>query len=1096
MRKIIQLFVKYPILANTVIFITLIGGVLSIVSTKKAFFPEIESNSIRIQATLPGASPQELEEGVTQRIEESIVSIAGIDEVRSTSVENSTSVTVSVLNSYDIDEVFTEVKNAVDRISSFPASMERPTIYKRKPVFAAAWLGLTGDVDLLTLKRYADRVEDDLLASGLISQMEKLGYPEREISIEVSEQDLRRYNLTFDQVASAVRENNRDISAGSIKAESEELLIRSRSKESDARQIGEIVLRANADGTRLLLRDVASVQEQFADSPLKFTLNGKNSVLVRVDKLAEEDLEEIDVFVKEYVERFNEENDAVHLEVAFSFMDILQQRLDMLTGNGIVGIILVLVALGLFLSLRLSFWVAWGIPSSFLGMFMIGTFFGLTINMISLFGMIVVIGILVDDGIVIAENIFTHFQKTRNPWKAAIDGTMEVLPAVFTSVLTTVVAFLPLLLIEGTLSFLSDLAFVVVASLVFSLLEAFFVLPAHLASPHVLQVKKEDTRSYKIRKKLNDFIDFLRYKLYGNTLKLALDYKPISVAIFVGLVPITIGLFAGGFIKGTLFPNIQGTQLGVNIEMTPGTREHKVAGHLERFEKAIWEVNEEIKAEYNDTTDYINFVLRFTGGSNYGNGSNHGQVFAFYRELDGSTIDGTELVKRIRRKIGAVPEALRFSVSGDDDRFGKPVSVRLTGRNIKEMEKAGAWLKEELAELPDLKEIEDNIALGNRELQIDLTEKAYFLGLSHGDITNQVRQGFFGEEVQRLQKGKDEVRVWVRYPSSGRLNLGQLEQMKIKLADGVEYPLTELAEYDISRGVAGIRHYDGAREVTVSADLIDPEADVPAIIKTIREDIKPRLEAKFAGVSVDFGGQSQEAEKAFQQLFLYFGIAVLVIALIIIIHFRSFYQGIMVMIMIPLGWIGAMFGHLIQGIPVSVLSMWGMIALSGVIINDAVVFLAKYNSLIQEGKTVREAAYEAGTARFRAILLTSLTTVLGLFPLLAETSVQAQILIPMAVSMAYGVLIGTFIILLFFPVLIIAFNDVRVYFKWLWTGQRPEPREVERVIIDDGKQLEEKLALPDELADAHNGSRHNGNGNGAGHEEHSDSRPKEEIYYQ
>ena len=1096
MRKIIQLFVKYPILANTVIFITLIGGILSIVSTKKAFFPEIESNSIRIQATLPGASPEELEDGVTQRIEEAIVGIAGIDEVRSTSRENSTSVNITVLNSYDIEEVFTEVKNAVDRISSLPASMERPVIYKQKPVFAAAWLGLTGDVDLHTLKKYADRVEDDLLSSGLISQMQKLGYPEREISIEVSEQDLRRYNLTFDQVARAVRENNRDISAGSIKAENEEFLIRSRSKESDADQIAEIVLRANADGTRLLLRDVASVKEQFADSPLKFTLNGQNSVLVRVDKLAEEDLEEIDTYVKEYVERFNKENEAVHLEVAFSFMDILQQRLDMLTGNGVLGIILVLIALGLFLSLRLSFWVAWGIPSSFLGMFMIGTFYGLTINMISLFGMIVVIGILVDDGIVIAENIFTHFQRTKNPWKAAIDGTMEVLPAVFTSVITTVVAFLPLLLIEGTLSFLADLAFVVVASLIFSLLEAFFVLPAHLSSPHVLQVKKENTRSYKIRQKLNAFIDFLRYKLYGRALKLALDYKPISVAIMIGLVPVTIGLFQGGFIKGTFFPNIQGTQLGVNIEMTPGTRENKVAEHLARFEKAIWEVNEEIKAEYKDTTDYINFVLRFTGGSNYGNGSNHGQVFAFYRELDGSTIDGTELVDRIRAKIGDVPEALRYSVSGDDGRFGKPVSVRLTGRNIEEMEKAGAWLKDELANLTELKEIEDNVALGNRELQIDLSEKAYFLGLTHGDITNQVRQGFFGEEVQRLQKGKDEVRVWVRYPSSGRLNLGQLEQMKIKLADGAEYPLTELADYELSRGVAGIRHYDGAREVTVTADLVDPEADVPAIIKTIREDIKPRLEASFAGVTVDFGGQSQEADKAVQQLLLYFGIAVLVIALIIIIHFRSFYQGIMIMIMIPLGWIGAMFGHLIQGIPVSILSMWGMIALSGVIINDAVVFLAKFNSLIEEGKSVREAAYEAGTARFRAILLTSLTTVLGLFPLLAETSVQAQILIPMAVSMAYGVLIGTFIILLFFPVLILAFNDMRVYARWFWTGQRPEAREVERVVIDNGKNLEEMLSLPDGAATDLHHVQDNGQHNGNGQNGHTQKADKEEIFYQ
>ena len=390
------------------------------------------------------------------------------------------------------------------------------------------------------------------------------------------------------------------------------------------------------------------------------------------------------------------------------------------------------------------------------------------------------------------------------------------------------------------------------------------------------------------------------------------------------------------------------------------------------------------------------------------------------------------------------------------------------------MEQAGAWLKNRLENLPDLKEVENNIALGNRELQIDLTDKAYFLGLSHGDITNQVRQGFFGEEVQRLQKGKDEVRVWVRYPSSGRINLGQLESMKVKLNDGSEYPLTGLATYAFDRGVAGIRHYNGAREVTVSADLVDPVADVGAINTNIEENIAPELEANFPGVSVDFGGQSREADKAAQQLATYFGIAVFIIFVIIMVHFRSYYQGILVMIMIPLGWIGAMFGHLIQGIPVSLLSAWGMIALSGVIINDAVVFLAKFNSLIKEGSSVREAAYEAGLARFRAILLTSITTVLGLFPLLSETSVQAKILIPMAVSMAYGVLIGTFIILVFFPVLIMAFNDVRVYAKWLWTGQRPTPREVERVVIDNAKDMNLRLSADLEEAIQETGKSTNG----------------------
>ncbi|MEM6523748.1 MAG: efflux RND transporter permease subunit [Bacteroidota bacterium] len=1060
-KALVAYTVKYPVVANILIALTLIVGVASLLRTNKSFFPTRPDTNINIQVAFPGASPEEMEEGVTQKIEEALNSIAGIDEVLSTSSENSASITVVTLESYDIDEIYTEVKNAVDGINSFPVDAEKPIIFKQRQESTAQWLAITGDVDLATLKFYAEEIKDDLIAMEDISQVGINGLNPIEISIEVSEQDLIRYKISFDEVANAVKLNNRDISAGSVKSSSEEILIRSKAKETDVDKISEILIRSNADGSKLFLKDIATIKQQFSDAPNKAFLNGREAVYVEVRKLEEEDLERISLAVNQYVDEFNASASGVHLEVVWDFMSVLEQRLNLLTSNGIVGLLLVLIALGTFLSLRLSFWVAWGIPSSFLGMFILGSFVGLTINMISLFGMILVIGILVDDGIVIAENIYAHFEKTKNPVKAAINGTLEVLPAVFTSVTTTIVAFMPLLLLTGGFQFLQDMAYVVIFSLGFSLIEAFFVLPAHLASKSVLSVKKEDTRSYKIRKKINGVIDYLKHEIYGSMLKLTLKYRFISVCIITALFPVTIGLFGGGFIKATFFPQIPFNSFNINVAFKPGEREAKVEAYLKKFDNAVWLANEQLKEEYGIEEDIVNYTFGGVGSTTSGEvGSHAGNINVFYKELDDYDINSFDLIEAIRLNIGEVPEAEKFDIGGANQ-FGKPVSVRLLGKNYDVLQKARDFLKEELKKISDLKEIQDNVAVGRREMLFDLNAQAYFLGLTHNDLTKQIRQGFFGEEVQRLQKGDDEVRVWVRYPGSGRLNVGQLEDMKIKTGNGDQYPLTQLSDYKIERGISGIRHYSTKRSVTVEADLVDPFAEVPPIQAKVQNDIIPKLKAEFPSVDVDYGGQARESARAGQEIALYFGGAFLMIFFILMLTFRSFYQAVLIISMIPLGWLGATWGHGLESwirpgdFPVSILSAWGMIALSGVIINDAVVFMAKYNSLLKDdGQSVYQAAYNAGLMRFRPIMLTSLTTVAGLFPLIKETSFQAQFLIPMAISVAYGVLVGTFIILLFFPVLIIMFNDIRRGAKWLWTGDKPTPEDVERVLIDE-RRIEE-----------------------------------------
>lgn len=1052
MRKIVENFVKYGILSNAVIALTLIVGIYSLVNTKKSFFPEKDAKRITVQVAYPGASPEEMEEGVTQRIEEAVRSIVGIEEMTSTSSENSATIRVKVYDGYDIDELYTDIKNAVDGISGFPAGAERPTIYKQKSKTAVMWLGLVGRNDrvaLNELKVAIQKVEEDLLRSEEISQIQVMGFPPREITVEVNETTLLRYGLTMSQVADIVRRNNRDVSGGAIKTAGEEILIRSRARRTQAEKIGRIVVRANTDGSNIMLKDIAKIEEKFAETPYESLLNGEQSVYMRVDKLITEDLQEITDYVDKYVVEFNEKNPTLKLEVTYRFMEMLQQRLNMLLENGAVGLVLVMVALGLFLSLRLSLWVAWGIPSSFLGLFIFGSFVGLTINMISLFGMILVVGILVDDGIVIAENIYAHFEKGKTPYRAAIDGTLEVVPAVFTSVTTTIVAFIPLLLVQSGLNFLSDMGIVVIFALGFSLIEAFFVLPAHLASPHVLQAKDNTTTGGKLRTKVNKVLDFLRLNLYGRALNYTIKHKWISVAFLFSLFLITAGLFQGGFIKATFFPRIPFSSVNIDLAFKAGTRETVTKEYISRFDSLVWAVNKDIKKEYNDTTNWINYTFANVGNSKFGNGGHAGNVNVFFKELDEAPFTDIELIDMFREKIGDLPEADKFSI-GNEGRWGKPVSVKLMSNNAEDLDKATAMLKSKLAELPDLKEVNDDKSIGKRELNIELKPQAHFLGLNRDQIVQQIRQGFFGQEVQRMQLGRDEVRIWVRYPKTGRISLSQLDNMKVKVQNK-EYPVHELIDYEIVRGISSINHYMGSRTITVDAELVDPFIELPPILEKINNDIMPEVLAMYPSVSQEEGGQAKESNKSAEEMQRLFGTAFLVIFVIIMLTFRSFYQAVLVIVMIPLGWVGAAWGHGLHDVPVSLLSAWGMVALSGVIINDAVVFLDKYNRNLKDGMKVKDAVFDAGISRFRPIMLTSLTTIAGLYPLIMETSFQAQFLIPMAIAVAWGVMIGTLIILLFFPVLILMFNEVRVYAKWAWTGKKPTEEAVERVIIDAQK---------------------------------------------
>ncbi|MFW6101584.1 MAG: efflux RND transporter permease subunit, partial [Bacteroidota bacterium] len=709
---------------------------------------------------------------------------------------------------------------------------------------------------------------------------------------------------------------------------------------------------------------------------------------------------------------------------------------------------LVVLSLSMFLSVRLSLWVSFGIPFSFLAMFIVAYQLGITINMISLFGLILVIGILVDDGIVIAENIYLYFEKGMSPMKAAVEGTMEVLPAVLTSIATTIVAFTPLLFLGGTrMEMMYHMAIVVIGALFFSLFEAFFVLPAHLSSGRVLNRKTLEAKRKGVKSYFEGFIVWLRENVYHYMLHWLIKYRHAVVAIPIALILITAGLYFGGHIKNTFFPMVDFDSFEVNVAFTPGDGEKQTKEYLTRFEDAIWGVNEDLKADLDMDTNIIERVNTTVGYAFRGQerGAHAGNIRVYPIDLEGLPLSGHGIANMVREKIGPVPETRKYTAGGRS-RWGSPVSIGLMSRDLKELEVAKDYLMKRLTELPQLKDITENVALGKQEVRLDLKPKAYFLGLDENEIAGQVRQGFYGGQAQRLQEGRDELRVWVRYPKSDRLTRGQMEQMKVKTPAG-EYPLIELADYHLERGPVAINRYNGSREIRVEAETVDPYASVPEILDQIDREIMPELKAKYSGIRHMDQGQAKASNEALSRVGGYFLIAFILIIFIMILHFKSINQTVIILAMIPLSMLGVFWGHGIHGKPISIISLWGMIALTGVIINDAIVFLAKYDNLLLKGQKVKDAIVEAGKLRLRPIILTSITTTVGLFPIILEKSVQAQFLIPMAISLAYGVFIGTIFILIFFPVLIMLLNDIRVYIRYLWTGTKPEREDMEVAVM-------------------------------------------------
>jgi len=1057
MKRVLAFFVRYPLWAN-VLMISIIGfGMVSQRQLKSSFFPEIPPDKISIEVEYVGGSPAEVEEGVVLKIEENLEGIEGIERVTSISRENFAAVQAEVVRGEDTAKVLQDIKNAVDKIGSFPANSERPVIYEWKYRSTVLSLLLYGEPDLFNLRHMAEVLRDQLLDIEGISQVKLRGVPDIEFSVEVNEEILRRYGMTFQEVAAAVSAANINISGGTLETASEEILIRSWGRRYRAHELNDLPVRGNSDGTVIRLGDIATLKERWQDSPDRIYYNGRNAVMLLIDKTRQEDILAIARHAKSVIAEFNTTHNGVTALALDDRTVPLQQRLDLLMKNGLMGLAMVLLLLSFFLNMRMAFWVSIGIPFSFMGMFIVVYFAGITINVISLFGMIIVVGILVDDAIVVGENIYAHFERGKPPLQAAVDGAFEMLAPVCTSVFTTIIVFLPFFFLDGVLGkFIWQLALVVIASLVFSLVEAFLILPAHLAHSKGLHSNQQE---HSLRRRIERAIDFFTNRVYGPLLRLAMDYKWLTVITPAALVMITIGLLRGGVIQATFFADFDGDSLPINLSLTAGVHEHETNRHLERIEAVCRQVNEEMARERSDGKDVILGIKREIGSNDFNDkGSHAGRIKLLL--LDGETrnMDTSEIVPLLRDAVGPVPEAQKISF-GRVNMFGKPVSVSLLGNNLADLKRARDLLIAELKKFSSLKDVVDSEQEGRREIDITLKPRAHALGLTVRDIVGQVRQGFFGSEAQRIQRGRDEIRVWVRYSDQDRASLGLLDQMRIRTPQG-EYPFSELATYKIKRGISQINHLNRRREITVDAALAMEKYDLPPILAEIREEVVPRVLSQVHGVHVSYEGQAREQKKATLSIQRAFPLALVGMFIMIVLVFRSVMQAALVFSLIPLGLVGAVWGHGIQGIQLNMLSLYGVIALTGIIVNDSIVFIDRINSNLRSGMSLYEAVFQGGLSRLRPILLTTFTTACGLAPIMLEGSRQAQFLIPMAASVAYGLLFATFIMLIVLPAGFMVLNSLRYRVAKLRGLRELTPESVEPAVkeLDAAREFVEQTS--------------------------------------
>ncbi len=1056
MKKILTAFAANTVFANIVLVMIFMGGALALSSMLRESFPQFSLDIISVQVAYPGADPEEVEEGIILKIEEALEAVEGIKQYTTTSSENLGSASLEVQEGYNISEVLDDVKSKIDSISTFPVDAEKPVVTEVLIKDSVMLLALSGTLSDKQLKIFAEQVRDEVRLLPGISQVELFGARDYEISIEVSEQQLRRYSITFDQVARAIRKSSINLHGGTIRTQGEEIRVRTVGRKYTGEELANVVVLAGKGGELITLGRLATIRDGFTEDPINAVIDGVPAIFVMVFKTTEEDALHISNTVTDYL-RVKQQQlpPGINLTDFYDNTEALRARIDLLTRNGLLGMGLVFFLLWLFMDLRLSFWGGMGIPISLAGALFILWTMGATINMVSLFGFIMVLGIVVDDAIVVGESIYVHRQNGEPPLKAAVEGVSEVAMPVVAAVITTVVAFIPLAYVGGIMGkFIAILPTVVISCLLISLVECLLLLPAHLS--HLPDLNRRAPERNPVSRFLSSCQQFMQSGLdrfveyrYMPFLDRVLNWRYVSLAIALTTLMLTLGLVKGGLVKFQVFPKIDGFVITSTVEFPEGTPADVTEKALQKIEQGFMRVAERMPTASGEPMikKRLTLVGQTLSDKMGRKGPNLGSVQFILLESEKRGIHSNDLLVEWEKEIGSIAGARALTFEGlSAGPGGAEIEVWLQGNNMKDILAAADSVQEKLRTFDGVIQIRSDFAAGKNELRLSLKPEARGLGLTVDDLARQVNAGFYGQEAFRIQRGRDDIRVKVRYTKEERASLADFEHMRIRTPSGQEVPLFSVADVESGPGYSTIIRTDGLRRVAVTADVDPKRANSQEVFAELSKGFFKELEHRYPGLHISMQGAKKNMRESFSSLKVTFPLAVLGIFVIVATIFKSYVQPLVILFTIPFGIIGAIIGHLLLGYTLSMMSMFGMVALTGVVVNDAIVLIERINENLAEGMGFFEAIKKGGARRFRAILLTSLSTVGGLAPLILETDMQARFLIPMALSLAAGVTFATVLTLVLIPSLLVIVNDLRRQIVRLRTGIRPSRESVEPAV--------------------------------------------------
>ena len=1024
---IIAWFTHNSVAANLLMVFILVAGYFSYQGINKKMFPEFNTNSIQVMVPHLGAAPEEVEQSVILKVEESLEDIEGIKRITATAREGLGVVTIELQSGYSMSEKLDEVQMQVDAITTFPAQTEKPIISKQEFKGQVMWLSVSGPMDRRARQVMAQDIRDDIMALSSVNSAEIVGSRDYEISIEVSEEKLQQFQLTFDEITQAVRSSSVDLPGGTIKTRGGDILLRAEGQAYTGQEYGDLVLRTDSDGTRLLLADVANIKDGFVEQDDFATFDNENTSSIMVQSTGDQNDLEIAAEVRSYVDEKNHQlPEGAKLTVWGDSSYYLSERLDMMINNMLMGAFLVFIVLALFLRIKIAFWVMLGIPISFFGALLMMPLLGdwsVSINMLSLFAFIMVLGIVVDDAIVIGESAYAEIERYGHSRDNIIRGTLRVaMPATF-GVLTTIAAFTPLLFIDASFAaFFRSISIVVSFCLVFSLIESKWILPAHLAHMKYVPLTPDNANflerfQMRFKEKLDNFI----HNVYKPYLEKALIARYNTMAVFVAVLILSIGLIVGSFVKLEVFPNIPSDFIQGNVTMVDGSAAHQRNKAIDRIKQAIVTVSEENK--FNGVS-FVEHEMIFT------NGNTSASILLELVKPDQRELNAYEIEKLWRDEIGEIPgtKELRF-FAGTNAGGGAAIEFQLTGQNDVELEAAAEAIQAQLNSYDGVYDVRHSFSRGSQEIKLSIKPEAEVLGLNLSSLAKQVRQGFYGDEAQRIQRGRDELKVMVRYPESSRLSVSDLEDMWIRTPSGEQVPFYQVANIEIGQGFSSITRINQKRSITISADIDSEKVESRKVVTEMNDTHLPEILADYPSVQYGVEGASKDQADFLSQLgFAAMGALFLIYGLIAI-PTKSYSQPLVIMSVIPFGIIGAIVGHWLLGRTINMMSMFGFIALTGVVVNDSLIMVDFINKAKGSGMRMMDIVSQAGTQRFRAILLTSLTTFFGIFPLYFEQSLQAQFIIPMAISLGFGIVFATVITLFLIPALYLIKEDIANLFR-------------------------------------------------------------------